>query len=1281
MFGWTSPPQVQPVPILSHHQTRSYESSEESKMSEERGTSKSRTVFEKTTCELLTEKSVTTFGRMPNAKVPTASKQSKRQKEQQPIRVVQQRQRLPRISQEELNGTYLYTRYGEEEDRRPVEVREESAYVQQSNGDSSGREWRVTEEQSSVVKEMSRTTKSWKAPEGRVDERTTTPLRAQTTRLIDFETYKKEVEQLQRKAAATGNGNTSIELLPLAPAIVVAPGHKKEMALPKAKQPTLEATLKYFSNEELITETIKEASGNKEESEKKRRETEHKRREGEAEEEWERVEKEARDCMEERRKKRLEVEDEEKKERTRENEDKLRRMEEDKLRRMEEDKLRRMEEDELRRMEEDKLRRMEEEKLRRMEEDKLRRMEEDKLRRMEEDKLRRMEEDKLRRMEEDKLRRMEEDKLRRMEEDELRRMEEEFRKEKPSLIRPQPVYVSIASEYHHEEMDSEQRVKVMEEKGGKEPGREKEEERNKPEGEVEKEEEQRKEQREEVIPIEFEADAGRGLGRHLLETLSRELQYQEEIDMEVSRRRRKIVADGGEEPEAEEEGRGDEHEDEEVRMGQKKKRPTEEEEEEPELPRMVDTGGEHILGGRVPQQQQKAAAATCFVPIHRHGAKVSISGELSLPPVREEGEDEEPTFEDKAVEETGTTQTVPSRKRVPPPPPPKPPHSIFGTGTAHQQTTAASEPHLRESSFSSVYSNFPQTYSTLHTYNTMDSPASSDYRSAISSRPYFPRPRPLSPARYSSDGGPRVLKMVSECSSISSRPMSPYPGSTAASAIRDAREREKKEMSELNDRLANYIEKAGSLYAWGKDASNVREMYETDLRQAKKLLEEAQRQKDELEKKAKAMGDEMETLMKKHADALSAHDEDKKLMEELLLNLSSLEAELGTLKRRLGILEDDLKALRRENQHLSGETHKAKTDLDQETLNRIDYQNQVQTLLEEIDFLRRAHEAEIQDLQAMASRDTTGENREFFRNELASAIREIRSNYDALDTRNRSDIESWYKMKVQEIQTMSARQNLEQNYAKEEVKRLRTQLGDLRGKLADLEGRNSLLERQVEELAYQVEDDQRAYESALNDKDSQIRKLRDEAQALMLELQMLLDTKQTLDAEIAIYRKMLEGEEDRSGLYQLVEQVVKSQNIRRQDEAESQRVLRGEKSSRQSYQRSAKGNVSVLETSPEGKYMVLENTHRSKEEPIGGWKLRRRIDGKREIMYTFPQEFVLRPGKTVKVWARGQGLNAPPDQLVSDGEESFGTGSNVQTLLYNRDGEERASLIQRSSGR
>ncbi|CAK5083745.1 unnamed protein product [Meloidogyne enterolobii] len=326
-------------------------------------------------------------------------------------------------------------------------------------------------------------------------------------------------------------------------------------------------------------------------------------------------------------------------------------------------------------------------------------------------------------------------------------------------------------------------------------------------------------------------------------------------------------------------------------------------------------------------------------------------------------------------------------------------------------------------------------------------------------------------------------------------------------------------------------------------------MFEADLRQARKLINETEKQREELERKARAMAEEMAQLKRKNEEASHVHEEDKERMDELLLKLAALESELAALRRRIAIVEEDVKVLKRENSRLTGELQRTKTELDQETLNRIDHQNQVQTLLEELDFLRRAHDQEIQDLQAMAARDTTQENREFFRNELASAMREIREDYERINSRNRTDIESWYKLKVQEIQTQSARQSMEHNYAKEEIKRLRTQLGDLRGKLADLEGKNSLLEKQAEELAYQLEDDQRSYDSALNDRDTQIRRMRDECQALMVELQMLLDTKQTLDAEIAIYRRMLEGEEDRAGLKQLVEQVVRTHQIKQSDES------------------------------------------------------------------------------------------------------------------------------------
>ncbi|CDW54395.1 Intermediate filament protein ifa 1 [Trichuris trichiura] len=570
---------------------------------------------------------------------------------------------------------------------------------------------------------------------------------------------------------------------------------------------------------------------------------------------------------------------------------------------------------------------------------------------------------------------------------------------------------------------------------------------------------------------------------------------------------------------------------------------------------------------------------------------------------------------------------------------------------------------------------------------------SGEYRSTISARPGFSRTSPS--ATLASPGGGRVLKIVTEMGSTSFSGMSPsFHQAGAASAILESREREKKEMQDLNDRLASYIEKVRFLEAqnrklandlealrsrWGKDTSSVKQMYEGELAEARKLIDDTAKSKAGLESQISRLQTELADFRKKYEEAVRQREGDRESIDGLLTQLSEFEAEANLLRRRLQGLEDEAARLKKENVRLQSELQKARTDLDQETLNRIDYQNQVQTLLEEIDFIRRVHDQEIKELQALAARDTTAENREFFKNELALAIRDIRNEYDAISVQNKSDMDSWYKLKVQEIQTASARQTMETGYQKEEVRRLRTQMGDLRGKLADLESRNSLLEKQVQELTYQLEDDQRQYESALNDRDAQIRKMREECQALMVELQMLLDTKQTLDAEIAIYRKMLEGEENRTGLRQLVEQVVKTHSLQQQEDTESMRVVKGEMATRTSFQRSAKGNVSIGECSPEGKFIILENTHRSKDESLDEWKLKRKIDGKREIVFSFPPKFTLKAGKSVKVWAKNQGgVNDPPSQLVCD-EDTWGVGQNIQTVLYTKDGEEKATHIQRSS--
>ena len=55
-------------------------------------------------------------------------------------------------------------------------------------------------------------------------------------------------------------------------------------------------------------------------------------------------------------------------------------------------------------------------------------------------------------------------------------------------------------------------------------------------------------------------------------------------------------------------------------------------------------------------------------------------------------------------------------------------------------------------------------------------------------------------------GGRSTLRVYTETGGTTQSTMSPF-GQNAASAIRDSREKERKDLQDLNDRLASYIEK------------------------------------------------------------------------------------------------------------------------------------------------------------------------------------------------------------------------------------------------------------------------------------------------------------------------------------------------------------------------------------------------------------------------------------------------------------------------------------------
>ena len=78
----------------------------------------------------------------------------------------------------------------------------------------------------------------------------------------------------------------------------------------------------------------------------------------------------------------------------------------------------------------------------------------------------------------------------------------------------------------------------------------------------------------------------------------------------------------------------------------------------------------------------------------------------------------------------------------------------------------------------------------------------------------------------------------------------------------------------------------------------------------------------------------------------------------------------------------------------------------------IDAENRRQTLEEELEFLKSVHEQEMKELAALAYRDTTAENREFWKNEMGQALREIQQVYDEKLEGMKSEMETFYNLKV-----------------------------------------------------------------------------------------------------------------------------------------------------------------------------------------------------------------------------------------------------------------------------
>lgn len=358
-------------------------------------------------------------------------------------------------------------------------------------------------------------------------------------------------------------------------------------------------------------------------------------------------------------------------------------------------------------------------------------------------------------------------------------------------------------------------------------------------------------------------------------------------------------------------------------------------------------------------------------------------------------------------------------------------------------------------------------------------------------------------------------------------------------------------------------------------------------------------------------------------------------------------------------------------------------NLEEETLARVDLENNIQSLKEELTFKDQVFQQELSESRSRRQIEISeidGRLNEQYEAKLQQSLQELRDQYEAQMRGNREEIEGLYENKIKSLQAQISRNANTSNAIHEELRLARSRADNLSGKIADLEASNSALSARIRDLESILEGERARFRAQLDGMEAELNRMREEMAQQLLEYQDLMDIKVSLDLEIAAYRKLLEGEETRLNITPTQSQTSSfSQSLRagratplqfRTPSRAGKRkraVFEDEEQANFTINSSAKGDIEISEIDPEGKFVKLLNRG-NKEIQIGGWQLVRK-SGDNETVFKFHRTVKVDGGQTITVWSSDSGAtHEPPANIVMKGQRFF-VSDDMSTRLINPDGE------------
>ncbi|TWW65987.1 Keratin, type I cytoskeletal 18 [Takifugu flavidus] len=348
------------------------------------------------------------------------------------------------------------------------------------------------------------------------------------------------------------------------------------------------------------------------------------------------------------------------------------------------------------------------------------------------------------------------------------------------------------------------------------------------------------------------------------------------------------------------------------------------------------------------------------------------------------------------------------------------------------------------------------------------------------------------------------------------------PVSLQLSGVDANRANNKEAMQSLNSRLANYLDKVRSL-----ERSNA----DLELKIKQQMIERIPK------------GHDLDSMM---AQAHAVEQEvRKRTLENARLMLEIDNAKLAADDFRIKDLNERSDANAgvsdpRESSHRAlWETEavmcqsverdcvalrKAKSDHEQIITS---LRGDLDSLKEELYFLRKNHEEEMEQMRSRIARDEVNVEVDSGPSgpELGAVLSGLRSQYEGIVKTNKEQAEQWYHKKLETVQNEVKENNEALRSAQSELMERQRFLQTLEVELESLHKQIAALEGNLAETGQKYAGEMELLQAALGKMEDNLSQLRLDMQRTKTDYDHLLRIKQNLEMEIATYRRLLEGEE------------------------------------------------------------------------------------------------------------------------------------------------------------